>query len=147
MGRRARNLADADIKTIVGILDGCGTKLTWAALLDRVERTLGCRYTRQALHKHVRIQNAFAAHKKAGADGARKENATEVQLLLERIARLKAENERLEAENGQLLEQFARWAYNASIRNLDAEYLNRPLPPIDRAGRSASGPSGRASGH
>lgn len=138
MRRRARNLTDADIEAIVRILDGAGGRLTWAALIDRVERDLGCRYTRQALHKHARIQSAFAAQQRAAADGEREKKPSEMQLLSDRIARLKSENERLEAENSQLLEQFARWAYNASIRNIDPEYLNRPLPPIDRAGRKES---------
>ena len=34
---------------------------------------------------------------------------------MERIDRLKAENERLKNENNSLLEQSARWAYNAPI--------------------------------
>lgn len=138
MGRRGRNLTDADIKGIVGILDGSTTNLTWAILIDKVERVLGCRYTRQALHKHARIQDAFAAQNKRGADAAGPKKATEVQALADRIARLKTENERLEMENNRLLEQFARWAYNAAIRDLDVVYLNRPLPAIDRAGRKES---------
>lgn len=138
MRKRGRNLNDTDIEAIVRILDGTGNRLTWAALIGKAERALGCRYTRQALHKHARIQNAFAAQKRAGTDAEREKKPSELQLLSDHIARLKRENERLQAENSQLLEQFARWAYNASIRNLDPEYLNRPLPPLDRAGRKES---------
>ena len=138
MGRRGRNLTDADIRAIVGILDGLSTHLTWAMLIDKAERVLGCRYTRQALHKHARIQDAFAAQNKHGVEAAGPKKPTEVRALADRIARLNAENSRLEMENNRLLEQFARWAYNAAIRNLDAEYLNQPLPAIDRAGRKES---------
>lgn len=46
---------------------------------------------------------------------------------MERIDRLKAEN-----ENNALLEQFARWAYNAHTRGLDEAFLNRALMPVDR---------------
>lgn len=138
MGRRGRNLTDEDIEKVVRILDGSTTRLSWAMLIEMVDRVLGCRYTRQALHKHNRIQDAFAAQSKRGAHTAESRRPTEVQVLADRIGRLKAENERLEMENNRLLEQFARWAYNAAIRNLDAEYLNRPLPAIDRAGRKES---------
>jgi hypothetical protein len=45
---------------------------------------------------------------------------------------LTGENQRLKAENDRLLEQFVRWAYNASTRNLDEAFLSRPLPHVDR---------------
>ena len=56
----------------------------------------------------------------------------ELQKAMERIDRLKAENERLKDENNSLLEQFARWAYNAHTRGLDEDFLNRALMPVDR---------------
>lgn len=55
----------------------------------------------------------------------------EVQVTLQRIARLEAENARLEAENTLLLEQFARWAYNTPSRGLGLDFLSQPLV-IDR---------------
>lgn len=74
--RRAKNLSDEDIARIVGILDGWSGRLTWQSLLDAVERHLFTRYTRQALHKHTRIQQAFeqrkaglAAKRGASAEG------------------------------------------------------------------------------
>ncbi|KPX71630.1 hypothetical protein ALQ89_04899 [Pseudomonas amygdali pv. tabaci] len=51
---------------------------------------------------------------------------------MERLERLAAENARLQAENGHLLEQFVTWAYNAYLKGLSKEYLNTPLPRIDR---------------
>lgn len=54
------------------------------------------------------------------------------KVALDRIARLESENRRLESENNQLLEQFARWAYNAHPRGLDYDFLNRPLPLVNR---------------
>ena len=32
-----------------------------------------------------------------------------------------------------LLEKFARWSYNAATRGLDEEFLDQPLPRIDRS--------------
>lgn len=43
-----------------------------------------------------------------------------------------AENARLESENQRLLEQFARWAYNAHTQGIPEEILNRALPKVHR---------------
>lgn len=132
---RSKNLEDTAIKQIVEILDGWSGKLTWELLIDDVELRMHNRYTRQTLHKHERIKSAFELRKAAlaGGDGdIRIVRSPELQKALERIARLEAENKRLESENQQLLEQFARWAYNAHVRGLDKNFLNQPLPPVNR---------------
>lgn len=133
---RARNLHDEDIAKIVEVLDGWTGKLTWELLIDAIERRFFARYTRQALHKHTRIRDAFSHRKGAIANGGEKPRKTaaspELQLALDRLERLTGENERLKAENTRLLEQFVRWAYNAHTRNLDEAFLSRPLPAVDR---------------
>ncbi|HTR05360.1 MAG TPA: hypothetical protein VMJ11_01585, partial [Paraburkholderia sp.] len=85
-------------------------------------------------HRHERIRLAYTVRKKAlsGQEQTRETASPELQVALERIARLEGENRRLEAENNALLEQFARWAYNAQTRNLTKEFLNNPLPAVDR---------------
>ncbi|MFM0670226.1 hypothetical protein, partial [Paraburkholderia sediminicola] len=132
---RAKNLNDNVVAAIVGILDGWTGRLTWDALIEVVAGRLGLLYTRQALHRHERIRLGFSVRKKAlSASNFRPilVTSSEVQLALDRIARLEAENQRLVAENNNLLEQFARWAYNAQTRNLNNEFLNNPLPRVDR---------------
>lgn len=57
---------------------------------------------------------------------------TEVQLLLDKLARSEGENRRLIAENDALLEQFVRWAYNAHTRGLSEAFLNSAPPLVDR---------------
>lgn len=134
--RRAKNLDDASIKQIVEILDGWAEKLTWELLIDAIELRMHNRYTRQTLHKHERIKNAFELRKATLADGdgeIRIVRSPELQKALERIARLETENKRLESENQLLLEQFARWAYNAHTRGLDSNFLNKSLPPVNRS--------------
>ena len=133
---RAKNLGDAEIKQIAEILDGWSEKLTWELLIDDIELRLHNRYTRQALHKHERIRHAFELTKKRLGETTHGEvrhvASPELQIALERIARLEAENRRLESENNQLLEQFIRWAYNAHTRGLDKDFLSRALPPVNR---------------
>lgn len=133
--KRSKNLGDAEIKQIVEILDGWSEKLTWDLLIDTIELDMYNRYTRQALYKHERIRHAFDIRKKELSEiggGVRKVESPQLQIALDRIARLEAENRRLESENKQLLEQFARWAYNAHTRSLDHDFLNRALPPVNR---------------
>lgn len=140
---RARNLQAEDIEKIVGVLDGWSGPLTWGLLIEAVEKRVHALYTRQTLHKHVRIREAFVQRKDAlSAGGPRKRKSAsspELQLALDRAERLAAENQRLKAENGRLLEQFVRWAYNANTRGLDEAYLSRPLPPVDRQQTRATG--------
>lgn len=132
--RRGKNLTDGAIEQIVRILDAWSdVPLTWEALIDSVALRLQCRYTRQALHKHERIRAAFVQRKSSlsGAQ-ARCRRGLSSSGVVERMARLEAENQRLEAENQRLLEQFVTWAYNAHARGLTKEFLNQPLPRVNR---------------
>lgn len=136
MRTRGKNIDDAAVEAIVGVLDGWRGKLTWELLIDAVEKRTYRRYTRQALHRHECIHLAFVTRKKglAGrpAETPDSDMAPELKMALEHIERLKGENQRLKAENQRLLEQFARWAYNVNSRNLTKEFLNTPLPNVDR---------------
>lgn len=133
--KRSKNLGDAEIKQIAEILDGWSGKLSWELLIDAIELRMFSRYTRQALYKHERISHAFELKKNELSEGGKhvkRVASPQLQIALDRIARLESENRRLESENNQLLEQFARWAYNAHTRGLDHEFLNRPLPSVNR---------------
>jgi len=134
--QRGKNLDDKSIARIAALLDGWSGKLTWELLLNSVERHLRMRYTRQALNNHSRIADAFRHRKKALAvsPSGRRQKATSPELTasIERIARLEAENQRLQDENDRFLAQFLRWAHNAYLRGIDKQTLDRELPPIDR---------------
>lgn len=136
---RARNLTDADIEVIVGVLDGWSDKLTWDGLIDAIASRLRVKYTRQALNQHERIKQTFQLAKerlsrveRPRGKGQSGLNAVETQAFMERFKKLEAENARLRLENERLLEQFVVWAYNAHTRGLDREFLSRPLPRVDR---------------
>lgn len=133
---RARNLDDEAIEKIVQILDGWTGKLSWELFIVQIENVTHNRYTRQALDKRARIKDAFTARKVVlgGRDRKQFENKShEMQLALQRIARLEAQNQRLSNENNILLNQFVRWAYNAHSRGLDQAFLDTPLPSVSRA--------------
>lgn len=144
--RRAKNIDDCAIQQIVGVLDGWAAKLSWDLLVDEIEKRLGIRYTRQALDKHTRIKIAYQSAKQRVSRTPRPEYhkklaCQELVPIMERLERLAAENARLRAENGHLLEQFVTWAYNAHLKGLTKEYLNTPLPRVDR--EVTLGPLGR----
>lgn len=134
---RAKNLDDKSIELIVGVLDGWSGKLTWDMLVDEVEKRARARYTRQALDKHARIKTAYRLTKERISGEPRVKcnyrlSALEVEALSERYKRLEAENLRLKAENERLFEQFVTWAYNAHLKGVTKEFLNNPLPRVDR---------------
>lgn len=138
---RARNLDDKAIEDIVAILDGWTGKLTWDLLVDAVHKRLRQSYTRQALHNHARIADAFRLRKQSLAGATSKvkpkpkrasDAAAELDAALQRIALLEGQAERLQMENNRLLEQFVRWAYNAHLKGADKAWLDRPLHTPER---------------
>lgn len=137
MKQRGKNLDDEAIAGIVGVLDGWSGKLTWGLFLASIARNKLGSYTRQALHGHTRIAEAFQQRKAALASAAgsrprKTSDSPEVEAALQRIARLETEMARLSAENHRLLDQFVRWAYNAYTRGLDKNFLDQPLPGVNR---------------
>jgi hypothetical protein len=92
---REKNLDDNVVATIVEVLDGWCGRLSWEALIQAVARRAGLSYTRQALHRHERIRLAFTVRKKALAgavEQSREEISPELQVAIDRMARLEAEN-------------------------------------------------------
>ncbi len=134
--KRAKNLDGGLVLQIVEILDGWDGPLTWDSYIDAIDKHIGQRYTRQALFKHADIRLAFATRKQTLAEQpaqSKKKIADPVlNAAMQRIERLEAENDRVKAENRRLLEMFARWTYNASSRGLSKDFLDQPLPAIDR---------------
>lgn len=128
------HLNDDKIDVIVRVIDGWTENLSWPALVEAIAIRLGESPSRQALSRHPRILKAFQLKKKLLQHGRPelKLGRAEVEKLHEQIGRLKSENLRLTAENNELLDQFRRWAYNASISGLSKADLNRPLPRVDR---------------
>lgn len=133
MKKRAKNLTDQRVKEIVNIIDVWDGAIRWAELIDEIRRETKETYTRQALAKKPSIAEAFALRRRAPLKKAAiPAKSPELTAALSRCERLERNLERVEVQNAALLEQFVRWAYNARIRGLTKEYLNQPLPDVDR---------------
>jgi hypothetical protein len=138
MKRRAPNLTSVHVNGVVELIRAWQGRLTWPALIKTIAQKFGAIYTRQALFKHDRIRIAYetyrdAAHAKIRAGSGRPMSAA-LKAAMGRIHRLEQENSELRKREMLLLEQFHRWAYHASSRGLTQEFLDRPLPPLNRRG-------------
>lgn len=126
----APKLTDENIESAVRLLERWQGKLTWEKYLGALAIEIGHKYSKMAMHKHPKIMAAWEAAKaRVQASGLGSIHGNQVLVLAKiRISELEARVERLERENHQLLEQFLRWAYNAKVRGLAPEDLNRELP-------------------
>lgn len=129
---RARNLTNDDIDRIALLIDGWSGRLTWKLLIEAIADRTSQTYTRQTLAKHAKIQAAYDRKEIKPASEKRASLTPELEAAEQTIERLEATVKRLTHENNSLIEQFVRWAHNASHRGLDEDFLNKPLPPVDR---------------
>ncbi|WP_244653750.1 hypothetical protein [Pseudomonas lutea] len=125
-------MTDLMINQSVMLLDGWAGKLTWDLYLEALEVDIGHRYTKAAMLRHPRIKDAWDHAKERCRDSDRNMAAKppEVALMHTRNSELEQRVERLTRENQRLLEQFVRWAHNASRRGVSLEELERPLPYV-----------------
>ena len=148
MKRRSPNLTSLRVDNVVELIRAWQGRLTWPALIEAIAQKFGTTYTRQALFKHDRIRIAYencrdAAHAKIRTAPGRPMSAA-LKAAMDRIHRLERENSELRKQEMLLLEQFHRWVYHASSRGLTQEFLDQPLPPLNRRGNRVS-PTGRLS--
>jgi len=133
-----KHLDSPTIEKICGLIDGWkqGDKITWSKLIQKIELNIGISYTRQCLDRYPQIKGAFQASKdRVRPEFNGKPMSAELVAARQRIEKLEIENERLKMTNNALLEQFARWTYNASNRGLTPEFLNQNLPDIHRSNK------------
>lgn len=134
MKRRAPNIQPADLVAILGVIEGWDElPLSWNALIARIEMVLHVTYVRQTLHRYPEIAQALKRKRaELASRGPRRRGTGELRVALERIERLKAENNSLRAHNDALLERFVTWVYNASLFGVDEDKLDQPIPPAAR---------------
>jgi hypothetical protein len=130
----AKHLSDNEIEKVVKLLIGWKGRLTWDRLASACQSVIGRTPSRQTLARAARVELAFKTTKerlRKNESSTRSVSDPSTDVLLQRIARLEAEMAQLKAENGQLLEQFVRWQYNAFVGRISPERLNKALPPVD----------------
>lgn len=128
--RRAPALTPERIAGIVVQINRWNGRLTWEALGEAVARETGARYTRQTLNNYVEIKAAYKAY---GAKPTTVPDKKGLSRTRQKIRDLERKIVELEAVRDALLEKFARWAVNASTRNLDEAFLDQPLRRINRS--------------
>jgi hypothetical protein len=137
MKRRGKNLSNHDIAVIVEIIDKWSGKLTWPSLCAAVAQKTRQHYTRQALHAHTSIQNAFSRKKifppTYRIGGLSQPDISDPVTLLEvENAALKDTVARQQRQINGLQDRFAIWTYNAYAKGLTERDLWRQLPDVDR---------------
>lgn len=141
MKRRSPNLIPERVDAIIEMIRAWEGRLTWPALIASIAAKFRASYTRQALFKHDRIRIAYETHRSSpnrlSGNGNLRPASAPLKAALERLQRLERENAELKKREQALLEQFHRWAYHASTRGLTEEFLDRPLPTLNRRGNLA----------
>lgn len=129
----AKHLTVKDIQVIVNLIDTWEEKLTWDAVCDAAAPLIRTRPTRQTLNSHIRIKDAFGYKKKLLKNGfISSKKPASLNIAQKRISRLENENQRLIAENSELLLRFIKWQYNAYKHGISKDKLDAALPIIDR---------------
>lgn len=139
MTRRSPNLTPERIAVIVEIIRTWDGRLTWPALVSEIFKKTNATYTRQALYKHESIRVAYETYRENGSDSEQgRPVPAALKASAERVKRLEMENAELRKREALLMEQFVRWAYNASTRGLTENFLNQALPPTNRHGNTVA---------
>ncbi|MGC0983883.1 hypothetical protein WKH15_05000 [Pantoea agglomerans] len=133
----AKHITGYDEKRIINVINtwNKGEKLTWEALCDKLVKIIGKRPSRQSLSSHIKVADCFNSKKKLLKSGVTVTCAVKpanLKIACERIKRLETENEALIALNNKYLEQFKIWLYNAHLKKITVDELNRPLPIKDK---------------
>jgi hypothetical protein len=130
----AKHLKQNDVDAVIEVIRTWSSgKMTWELICESVAGVIGTKPTRQTLNAHSQIKAAFVA-KKSGlkVHGPRTSMPSSLAVAAQRIANQQCGIDELKAINARLLEQFAKWQYNAYKRGMTEDRLNQPLPRIDR---------------
>ena len=130
----AKHLKPAHVDAIVDVIVGWRReKLTWEAIIVEAAKVIGFSPSRQTLNAHYAIKEAYSAKKKGlVVHGPRTSTPSSLAVAAQRIARLQSENDKLAGINKNLLEQVAKWQYNAYKHGMKEHQLNQDLPEINR---------------
>ncbi len=132
---KRRVLGPTEAAASVGILDTWpeGERLTWDALVSRIEQHCGHRWTRQTLESHPDIKAAYLRRRDAAARPKTGRQADPAEVVHQRqVESLKAEVSALKRRLAAYEEMFVRHHYNAERRGVTVADLERELPKTDK---------------
>tara|TARA_R110000823_G_C15947902_1_gene501246 strand:+ start:5054 stop:5446 length:393 start_codon:yes stop_codon:yes gene_type:complete len=127
-------LSETDIKRIETMIrDWRSSKLTWEMVVIACENELGIETTRKTLLTRDVIKTAMRLRKvELKAPSQTPRQFTDIDRANDRIARLTQRVAELEKAQETLIDQFARWAYNADAHGLNESILSQPVPKPQR---------------
>lgn len=133
-------ITKATLPKVMRELDRWEGKLTWPLFCARVAKVLDVgSVSKHTMYLYPAIKEGFQRRQKdiRTAREALPRDYT-LDAATRRIADLEAQVKRLTETNELLLDQFRRWQYNAYANNvrMDLLALDKPLPEVNRAGRS-----------
>jgi hypothetical protein len=107
---------------------------SWKSLIAEL-KDHGIFYSRQSLSAKPEIKTALRLRKEALKKVAASAGMPSVSKAesVSRIVKLTEEIEVLKQQNSQLYELLLTWQYNAEMRGITEDQLNKPLPHINRA--------------
>lgn len=130
----AKHLNNRDLKEIVNLIHGWSKEtLTWDALCETVQRSIGKKPTRQSLSSYREVAIAYKEAKKRLKEMRPSEKRpANLKIAAARIEKLERELAEAKELNRAYKQQFVIWQYNAYKHGLKEHQLNAPLPKIDR---------------
>lgn len=132
-------ITDQTLTVALKELDKWLGKLSWDLYAKQLAKVLGeDKISRHTLLSYPALVSAFNDRKKGlKEESQQKKQDSTLEHAVAQITMLEAKVRRLEKQNALLLEQFARWQYNAYMTpQVDMKVLNsnldKPLPKVDR---------------
>ena len=127
-------LSGSDVQRIeLMIRNWQNNKLTWELVVRGCSAELGIETTRKTLLTRENIKAAMRLRKaelKTPSQAVRQ--FKDIDRANDRIVRLSQRIAELECAQQILIDQFARWAYNADAHGLNIDVLNQPIPKPHR---------------
>jgi hypothetical protein len=135
-----RRLTEEEITLIESLIKGQASTrpLTWDDVVSLGEKNVGHRWTRQTLHAHDKIRNAYEKHLHQFAEyratGKPPRNkAPEVHVLQQKLKKEQADKAVLSETIRQYDERFFTYLHNANHYGISEEQLSAPLVAPYRA--------------
>ncbi|AJE08289.1 MULTISPECIES: hypothetical protein [Pasteurellaceae] len=128
-------ITEENLEEILLLINTWDSKLTWDLLCHKVAELLNVRsIERQSLANYPDIQKAFSKRKQKikEQEAAIPEKNVTIDYLKKQVNNLKAQVQRLEEINDRYKKTFIIWQYNAYMKGMTENDLNKPLVAVNR---------------